>query len=205
MLQALVCRQLSQSRFPPCFPQLVLVFGLRGESKKIQKTRDGHQYFICCSNARFWTSFQQLSVRLTTYVHMNAALLGGFLMSPVWVSNLFTLQFRKARMSLWAFRPKPMIGKVFAYKHCFCFCFFHTPRVSHTPRFPYSQYPVPGPWPRVFDLAETATILPAALRKFLAWKRTFVTLFGMYELIKLVSSRKGKVKSQNPTFLLHGQ
>ena len=30
-------------------------------------------------------------------------------------------------------------------------------------------------------------------------------LFGTYELIKLMSSRKGKVKSQNPTFLLHGQ
>ena len=37
-------------------------------------------------------------------------------------------------------------------------------------------------------------------------KRTFVTLFGTYELIKLVSSRKvNKVKSQKPTFLLRGQ
>ena len=185
MLQALVCRQLSQSRFPPCFPQFVLMFGLRGESKKIRKTRDGHQYFICCSNARFWTSFQQLSVRLTIYVHMNAALLGEVLMSPVSVSNLFTLQFRKARMSMSAFRPKPLIGKVFVYKHCLCFCFvfFHTPRVFHlgpvlstphvfhTPvhaRFPDSRYPVPGPWPRVFHLAETATILPTALHKLLA-------------------------------------
>ena len=37
-------------------------------------------------------------------------------------------------------------------------------------------------------------------------KRTFVTLFGTYELIKLVSARKvNKVKSQKPTFLLRGQ
>ena len=65
----------------------------------------------------------------------------------------------------------------------FLFCFFHTPRVLHvgpvlstshvfhTPvhaRFPDSPYPVPGPWPRVFHLAETATILPAALHKLLA-------------------------------------
>ena len=52
----------------------------------------------------------------------------------------------------------------------FLFVFFpHTPcfrlraRVIHTPRFP-----IPGPWPRVFHLAETATILPAASHKFLA-------------------------------------
>ena len=133
--------------FPTVFSVLCINVCLRGESKKIQETRDGNQYFICCSNAWLWDFFQQLSVRLTTYVHMNAALLGGFLMSPVWVSNLFTLQFRKARMSLTEFRPKLLIGKIFVYKHCFCFCFFHTPLVFHlgplsvhTPPFPHPAF-----------------------------------------------------------------
>ena len=126
--------------FPNAFSIVCINVCLRGESKKIQKTRDGHQYFICCSNARFWTSFQQLSVRLTKYVHMNAAPLGGFLMSPVWVSNLFTLHSRKAGMSLSAFRPKPLIGKIFVYKHCFFFSthpIFSTPRVFQTPGTPF--------------------------------------------------------------------
>ena len=33
----------------------------------------------------------------------------------------------------------------------------------------------PGLWPCVFHLAEAAMVLPAALHKFLARKRTFVT------------------------------
>ena len=118
-------------------------------------------------------------------------------LSPVWVLNLFMSQFRKARMSLSEFRPKPLIGKIFVYKHCFCFCFFHTPCVFHQVRYIFHQtlcYPHPGtphhvtrtlgPRPRVFHLAETAMILLAALHKFLVRKRTFVTLFGTYELIK---------------------
>jgi len=91
-------------------------------------------------------------------------------------------------------------GEDICLQTLFMFLFF-----LHTPRFPDSSYPVPEPWPRVFHLAETAMILPAALHKFLVRKRTFVTLFGAYELIKLVSSGKSKVKSQNPRFLLHGQ
>ena len=130
-------------------------------------------------------------------------------------------------MSLSEFRSKPLIGKIFVSKHCFCFvCFFHTSRVFHlrphvfhqircfppdpvlftpsafsTPREPAPRTPFPG----TLALAETVMILPAALHKSLVRKRTFVTLFGTYELIKLVPSRKSKVKSQNPTFLLHGQ
>ena len=48
---------------------------------------------------------------------------------------------------------------------------FSIPR-DRTPR-------TPGLRPCVFDLAEAAMILPAALHKFLVRKRTFVTLFGL--------------------------
>ena len=77
--------------FPTMFSVVCINACLRGESKEIQKTRDGHQFFQ---------------------------------------------QFRKARMSLSAFRPKPLIGKIFVHKRCFCLCFFHTPRVFHIPCFP---------------------------------------------------------------------
>ena len=90
----------------------------------------------------------------------------------------------------------------------FYFVFFHTPgvfhlgpvcstpHVFHTPHFPDSPYPVPGPWPCVFLLADAAMILPTALHLFLVRKRTFVTLFATYELLsyELVSFRKSKIQ-----------
>ena len=59
VLQALVCRQLSQSLFPVFSVVCIDVFLCR-ESENIPKTRDDQQYYICCSNARFWTSFLRL-------------------------------------------------------------------------------------------------------------------------------------------------
>ena len=39
----------------------------------------------------------------------NEALVGGLFMSPIWISNLSTSQFRKVNMSLSEFRPMPLI------------------------------------------------------------------------------------------------
>ena len=41
---------------------------------------------------------------------INEAQLGGVFMSPVWISNVSTSQFRKVHMSLSEFRPKPLIS-----------------------------------------------------------------------------------------------
>ena len=87
---------------------------------------------------------------------------------------------------------------VFQQTLCYPQPTFSTPWVFQTPHNPF-------PWPCVFHPAETAMILSAVLHKLLARKNTYFTMFGTYKLIKLVSSRKSKVKSQNPIFLLHGQ
>ena len=54
------------------------------------------------------------SVVVLTYIVTNKvsleALLGGFFMSPVWISNVSTSQFRRVHMSLSEFRPKPLIS-----------------------------------------------------------------------------------------------
>ena len=123
------------SQFPTVFSVVCINVCLRGESKEIQKTRDGHQYFICCSKARFWTSFQQLSVRLTTHVHMNAALLGGFLMSPVWVSNLFTLQISEGSHVAVGISSKATDREDICSQTLSLFVFF-----PHTPCFPHPVF-----------------------------------------------------------------
>ena len=47
-------------------------------------------------------------------------------------------------------------------------------------------------------------ILPATLHKFLVRKITFLVLFGLSSLSKCRLGKVNKVKSQNPTFSLHG-
>ena len=141
-----VCLSAIISLFSHCVFRSLLPWRIKENSE----TRDSHHYYICCSNARFYTSF----LRLTTNVAHEWGLVRGVLMCPVWVSNLFTSQFRRVRMSLSEFRPKPLIGKTFVYKHCFCCCVFHqtpcyphpvfsTPSVFHTLRFPHPAFTTP--------------------------------------------------------------
>ena len=62
----------------------------------------------------------------------------------------------------------------------------------------------PGLRPCVFHLAEAAMILPVALHKFLMTKKNF-RYFIWFELSKCRLGKVNKVKSQNPSFSLHGK
>ena len=74
----------------------------------------------CCtflsSLSRYWKLLDSVTYKnragefSIAYVPDNeAVLLRGLLVSPVWVSNFFTSQFRKVRLSLSEFRSKPLI------------------------------------------------------------------------------------------------
>ena len=139
------------------------MFTLCGESKKIQKKRDGHQYYICCSNARFWSSFQegQRHVRRVPYVPrlsfkpFHVAISEGWHVAvgisskatdraDICYKYVFFLSHNPCfPLRVLCFPPDPVFSTrslVFHQTACYPQSSFSTPRVFQTPRTPY---PVP--------------------------------------------------------------